>query len=75
VFLAEEPFVKAGKMRFSRVTEFFPAQFQPILLQTGYLAAPFAYGGDVVRRTPPEPMLWRLRVRAGKLGAHHPDFP
>lgn len=30
-FLAEEPFVKAGKMRFSRVTEFHPAQFQPAL--------------------------------------------
>jgi uncharacterized protein YciI len=29
--LAEEPFVKAGKMRFSRVTEFHPAQFQPLL--------------------------------------------
>lgn len=29
--LAEEPFVKAGKMRFSRVTEFHAAQFQPNL--------------------------------------------
>jgi uncharacterized protein YciI len=29
--LAEEPFVKAGKMRFNRVTEFHPAQFQPAL--------------------------------------------
>lgn len=29
--LAEEPFVKAGKMRFSRVTEFDAAQFQPFL--------------------------------------------
>ncbi|OLP54387.1 hypothetical protein BJF92_19295 [Rhizobium rhizosphaerae] len=29
--LAEEPFVKAGKMRFSRVTEFDAAQYQPIL--------------------------------------------
>jgi len=29
--LAEEPFVEAGKMRFSRVTEFHPAQFQPLL--------------------------------------------
>ena len=31
VLLAEEPFVEAGKMRFSRVTEFHPAQFQPLL--------------------------------------------
>ena len=30
-FLAEEPFVKAQKMRFSRITEFQPAQHQPIL--------------------------------------------
>lgn len=29
--LAQEPFVKANKMRFSRVTEFDAAQFQPIL--------------------------------------------
>ena len=29
--LADEPFVEAGKMRFSRVTEFHPAQFQPLL--------------------------------------------
>lgn len=29
--LAEEPFVKAGKMRFSRVSEFDAAQFQPFL--------------------------------------------
>jgi hypothetical protein len=29
--LAEEPFVKAGKMRFCRITEFHPAQFQPSL--------------------------------------------
>lgn len=29
--LAEEPFIKAGKMRFSRITEFHPAQFQPAL--------------------------------------------
>jgi uncharacterized protein YciI len=29
--LAEEPFVEAGKMRFSRVTEFHAAQFQPLL--------------------------------------------
>jgi len=29
--LAEEPFLKAGKMRFSRVTEFLPAQFHPAL--------------------------------------------
>ncbi|MEW6645505.1 MAG: YciI family protein [Pseudomonadota bacterium] len=29
--LVEEPFVKAKKMRFSRVTEFDAAQFQPIL--------------------------------------------
>jgi uncharacterized protein YciI len=27
--LAEEPFVKAKKMRFSRITEFDAAQFQP----------------------------------------------
>ncbi|HLH56330.1 MAG TPA: YciI family protein [Verrucomicrobiae bacterium] len=30
-FLAEEPFVKAGKMRFSRTTEFQAVQLQPIL--------------------------------------------
>ncbi len=29
--LAEEPFVKAKKMRFSRIIEFHPAQFQPLL--------------------------------------------
>lgn len=29
--LAEEPFVKAGKMRFSRITQFDPAQNAPIL--------------------------------------------
>ena len=29
--LAEEPFVKAGKMRFSRITEFEPAQCQSFL--------------------------------------------
>ncbi|HZQ48366.1 MAG TPA: YciI family protein [Verrucomicrobiae bacterium] len=29
--LAEEPFVKAGKMRFSRITEFSAAQSQPHL--------------------------------------------
>jgi uncharacterized protein YciI len=29
--LAEEPFVKANKMRFNRITEFDAAQFQPIL--------------------------------------------
>lgn len=29
--LAEEPFVKAGKMRFSRITEFEAAQIQPFL--------------------------------------------
>jgi uncharacterized protein YciI len=29
--LAKEPFVEAGKMRFSRITEFHPAQFQPLL--------------------------------------------
>jgi len=29
--LAEEPFVKAKKMRFSRITEFHPAQHQPLL--------------------------------------------
>lgn len=29
--LADEPFVAAGKMRFSRVTEFKAAQFQSIL--------------------------------------------
>ena|SRR5579871_4719912 len=29
--LAEEPFVKAGKMVFNRVTEFSAAQFQPFL--------------------------------------------
>lgn len=31
--LAEEPFVKAGKMRFSRITEFEAAQFQPVLAE------------------------------------------
>jgi len=31
ILLAEEPFVKAGKMRFSRITEFHPAQSQPFL--------------------------------------------
>ena len=31
--LAEEPFVKAKKMRFSRITEFDPAQHQPFLKQ------------------------------------------
>jgi uncharacterized protein YciI len=30
-FLAEEPFVRANKMRFSRITEFHPAQHQPLL--------------------------------------------
>jgi uncharacterized protein YciI len=30
-FLAEEPFVKANKMRFTRITEFHPAQHQPLL--------------------------------------------
>jgi uncharacterized protein YciI len=29
--LAEEPFVKAGKMRFSRITEFYPAQYSKAL--------------------------------------------
>jgi uncharacterized protein YciI len=29
--LAEEPFVKAKKMRFRRITEFHPAQHQPLL--------------------------------------------
>ncbi len=29
--LTEEPFVKASKMRFKRITEFFPAQSQPEL--------------------------------------------
>ena len=29
--LADEPFVREKKMRFSRVTEFHPAQFQPAL--------------------------------------------
>jgi uncharacterized protein YciI len=29
--LAEEPFTKAKKMRFSRVTEFSPVQHQPLL--------------------------------------------
>jgi uncharacterized protein YciI len=29
--LAEEPFTKAKKMRFSRITEFNPVQHQPIL--------------------------------------------
>ncbi len=31
LFLAEEPFVKAGKMRFVRVEEFYPAQFHPMV--------------------------------------------
>jgi uncharacterized protein YciI len=31
ILLAEEPFIKAQKMRFSRITEFHSAQFQPIL--------------------------------------------
>ena len=30
-FLAEEPFIKANKMRFSRITEFQAAQHQPLL--------------------------------------------
>jgi hypothetical protein len=29
--LAEEPFTKAKKMRFSKITEFNPVQHQPIL--------------------------------------------
>lgn len=29
--LASEPFVKAGKMRFARITEFDPAQCAPVL--------------------------------------------
>ncbi len=29
--LAEEPFTKAKKMRFSRITEFNPVQHQPLL--------------------------------------------
>lgn len=29
--LAEEPFTKTGKMRFSRITEFNPVQHQPVL--------------------------------------------
>jgi uncharacterized protein YciI len=29
--LADEPFVKANKMRFSRITEFYPAQYQLVL--------------------------------------------
>jgi len=29
--LAEEPFTRAGKMRFSRIIEFTPAQHQPML--------------------------------------------
>lgn len=29
--LAEEPFVKANKMRFSRITRFDAAQYQPLL--------------------------------------------
>lgn len=29
--LADEPFTRAGKMRFSRITEFNPAQHQPML--------------------------------------------
>jgi uncharacterized protein YciI len=37
--LAEEPFVKARKMRFSRITEFHPAQHQPIL-KDWFAAAP-----------------------------------
>lgn len=36
--LAEEPFTKAGKMRFSRITEFNPVQHQPILKE--WFAAP-----------------------------------
>ena len=35
--LADEPFVRAGKMRFTRVTEFNPAQFQTSL-QTWFAA-------------------------------------
>jgi hypothetical protein len=31
--LAEEPFVKAGKMRFNRITEFQAAQHQPFLAE------------------------------------------
>lgn len=30
-FLAEEPFTKAKKMRFCRITEFNPVQHQPVL--------------------------------------------
>ena len=30
-YLADEPFVKAGAMRFNRVTEFNPVQRQPLL--------------------------------------------
>jgi uncharacterized protein YciI len=30
-FLAEEPFCKAGLMRFSRIVEFNPVQHQPVL--------------------------------------------
>lgn len=30
-FLADEPFTRAGKMRFSRIIEFSPAQHQPML--------------------------------------------
>jgi uncharacterized protein YciI len=29
--LAQEPFTKAGKMRFSRITQFNPVQHQPVL--------------------------------------------
>ena len=29
--LADEPFTRAGKMRFSRITEFSPVQHQPML--------------------------------------------
>jgi len=35
--LADEPFVREGKMRFTRVTEFNPAQFQTTL--QGWFAA------------------------------------
>ena len=31
LLLAEEPFVKAGLMRFCRITEFLPVQHQPFL--------------------------------------------
>jgi uncharacterized protein YciI len=36
--LADEPFTKAKKMRFSRITEFNPVQHQPIL--KAWFAAP-----------------------------------